>query len=340
MVDFKMKWCEAARDILVVLFLVACFPVNSQAEVAHGKDGDVNVFEHITVHGFVRDVLEHPAFAGFSRLLLPKAWGGLDGGMPLTDIGSLLPYHSHVRVETTVDVLNAMIDEVTGGLTIFYSFYSEQQKVEDPAKNDTGLFFFKGTPNAPFAIVCPGGGFSYVGSIHEGFPLALELSRQGYNAFVLKYRVGSGRYAVEDLAVAMSYIFKNVESLGVGGADYSLWGGSAGARMVASIGTHGSFAFCGENLPSPAAIIMAYTGHSEFSKTDPPTFVVVGADDPIVNVATVERRVNAMRSAGIDVEYHRYQHTSHGFGLGIGTDAEGWIEDAIRFWEKHISKHH
>ena len=47
--------------------------------------------------------------------------------------------------------------------------------------------------------------------------------------------------------------------------------------------------------------------------------------------------LEAMREAGIDVEYRKYQHAGHGFGLGIGTDAEGWIEHAIRFWENHIS---
>lgn len=27
----------------------------------------------------------------------------------------------------------------------------------------------------------------------------------------------------------------------------------------------------------------------------------------------------------------------HGFGLGTGTNAEGWLEDAVRFWEIHQS---
>jgi hypothetical protein len=45
-----------------------------------------------------------------------------------------------------------------------------------------------------------------------------------------------------------------------------------------------------------------------------------------------------MRNAGIEVEYRKYKNAGHGFGLGVGTDAEGWIEYAIQFWEKHISK--
>ena len=81
---------------------------------------------------------------------------------------------------------------------------------------------------------------------------------------------------------------------------------------------------------------MAYTGHSSFTRNDPPTFVVQGENDGIVSVSTVERRVDAMRKAGIEVEYHKYRNVGHGFGLGIGTDAEGWTEYAVKFWEKHI----
>jgi hypothetical protein len=66
-----------------------------------------------------------------------------------------------------------------------------------------GLLFFRGKPGAPSAIVCPGGGFAHVGSLHEGFPHALELSKKGYNAFVLKYRIGSELKATEDLAAAI-----------------------------------------------------------------------------------------------------------------------------------------
>jgi hypothetical protein len=89
-----------------------------------------------------------------------------------------------------VDTINYMIDQVAEGKIIFYNFYTERQKQENPAKRNTGLFFFKGKPGAPFAVVCPGGGFSYVGSVHEGFPHATQLSKKRYNAFV-KGDVGS-----------------------------------------------------------------------------------------------------------------------------------------------------
>ena len=113
--------------------------------------------------------------------------------MPLSSLGSLLPYHTQVRPDVVVGSLNRMIDDVNDGKPIFYDFYTAAQKQEQPARENTGLFFFRGKPGAPFAVISPGGGFSYVGSIHEGFPYAVEISNKGYNAFVLKYRAGAWR---------------------------------------------------------------------------------------------------------------------------------------------------
>jgi acetyl esterase/lipase len=294
---------------------------------------------HLNADDSIRDLLGHPAFAGFARLLLP--WDGrrYDETMRLSGIGSLLPYHSHVDPETVVGALNRMIDDVNNGHAVFYPFYSEEQKQEQPARENTGLFFFRGKPSAPFAVISPGGGFSYVGSVHEGFPYATEISARGYNAFVLRYRAGyGGAVATEDLAAAISYIFRNAKALGVGTRDYSLWGSSAGARMAAAIGSHGVAAHGSDMLPKPSVVVMAYTAHSDYSSAEPPTFVVVGEQDGIAPPSSMERRIAALRSAGIEVEYHKYRNLGHGFGPGTGTSAEGWIADAVRFWEKFITQ--
>jgi acetyl esterase/lipase len=292
----------------------------------------------VTTRDSVSSVINHPAFEGFGQHILPGGARDVDRAMLLNDIGALLPYHGHIAPATTVRVINHMIGDVSAGRTIFYDFYTDEQRRRDPAKETTGLFFFRGEPNAPFAVVCPGGGFSYVGSIHEGFPYALELSLKGYNGFVLQYRVGAESKATEDLAAALSWIFHNAKELQVGTEDYSLWGSSAGARMAANVGSRGTGAFGGDPLPGPCTVVMAYTGHTATSRTDPPTFVVVSADDRIVNVPAVERRVQALGAAGIDVEYRKYRYAGHGFGLGTGTDAEGWLEHAVRFWKLHMSR--
>lgn len=291
--------------------------------------------DHLSMSSSIGDVLRHPAFAGFARLLLPWDDRAYDANMRLSEIGSLLPYHSHVDPRIVAGGLNRMVDDVQEGKAVFYDIYTEQQKRADPAKENTGLFFFRGRPGAPFAIIAPGGSFAYVGSLHEGFPYAVEISDLGYNAFVLKYRAGhGGRIATEDLAAAVSYVFRNASALGVGTEGYSLWGSSAGARMAAAIGSYGAAAFGGNVLPKPSAVVLAYTAYADTSPDEPPTFVVVGARDGIAPPSAMERRVAALRRSGTEVEYRVYENLGHGFGTGAGTCAAGWIADAVRFWRK------
>lgn len=295
-----------------------------------------DMYDHLTTSCLIRDIREHPVFEGFGDLLLPRDDNSRYYDTPLSNVGSLMPYHGHVEPDVVVDTINHMIDEVNEGKTIFYDIYSDVQKQADPRKENTGVFFFRGNPGAPFAIVSPGGGFSYVGSLHEGFPLAQRISELGLNAFVIRYRIGSERYATEDLAAAIAYIFQNAKMLGVDTRDYSVWGGSAGARMAGNIALNGVAAYGGGNLPKPAAAIIAYTGHSTYSSDFPPAFITVAANDGIASINTVERRVQNLRNAGVEVEYRRYQNAGHGFGLGTGTDAEGWVDLAVQFWQRQM----
>lgn len=245
--------------------------VNSN-EVAQNTTSSL---EQVNENTTVQEVVENPAFNGFGKYIFPLNRYSSYSNMKISNINSLLPYHSHINTNSTIEVINYMINEVNNGEQIFYNIYFDEEKAQDSSKQDTGLFFFRGNENAPFAIICAGGGFSYVGSIHEAYPHALELNKQGYNAFVIQYRTDS-QEATEDLARAISYIFQNAEQLKISTSNYSLWGSSAGARMVAYIGTYGVEELGGANVPKPATIIMAYTGHTDYSESDPPTFIVVG----------------------------------------------------------------
>lgn len=318
-------WCAA----------VAACGVGAGAE--HAKAASQTPAVRLRVDDTVGDLLGHPAFAGFGRLLLPWDDRRYETTMRLREIGSLLPYHTHVDPAVVVSSLNRMVDDAAAGRPVFHDVYTAAEKAADPSRRNTGLFFFRGTPGAPFAVIAPGGGFAYVGSVHEGFPYAVEINKRGYNAFVLKYRAGrGGRVATEDLAAALTYVARNAGALGVTTAGYSLWGSSAGARMAAAIGSHGAARFGGAVLPRPAAVVLLYTGHSDLAPSEPPTFVAVGEADRIAPPAVMERRIAVLRRAGTDVEYHRYPGVGHGFGLGVGTSAEGWIADAVRFWAQHV----
>lgn len=286
----------------------------------------------------INDILKNSLFKGIGQFLFPTDFYSITNNMTLKDVDHLLPYHSHIEVSTTIEVLEYLENQRKQGNQVFYDIYTEKEKQADPTKRKTGLFFFKGKKNAPFAIINAGGGFSYVGSIHESMPHALYLSKQGYNGFALQYRTGGADVACLDLARAIEFIFEHAKELEVDTNCYSLWGGSAGARMAAYLGSYGTISFGGKYLPKPGTVVMQYTGHSDYTRNEPPTFVCVGENDRIAYWRVMERRIHILKRKGVDVEFHKYPSLGHGFGLGIHTSAKGWIDDAIYFWQKQIEK--
>ena len=277
-------------------------------------------------------VRNDPVFGDYGRLLFPVD----DWYMSGNTLGELqLTWYNNIDPAETVEIVNTLWQRANAGETIFYDIYSEEEKAEDPTKADTGLFFFRGNPGERFAVCNAGGGFAYVGAMQDSFPHALELSRQGYNAFALIYRPGA-QTACEDLARAISFIFDHAEELEVETDCYSLWGGSAGARMAAWLGSYGPAAFGGNDLPQPGAVVMQYTGYSDYTENDPPTFACVGERDGIANWHTMQRRLDAMNALDIPTEFRHYPGLSHGFGLGTGTVAEGWLKEAVAFWEAQM----
>lgn len=282
----------------------------------------------------ILDVINDDVFTDYGRLIFPVE-SYYYSGDTLEDLN--LTWYNNIDSDTTVEIVNYMKSSVMQGQTIFYDIYSEDEKAADPEKQDTGLFFFKGNEGEKFAVCNAGGAFAYVGAMQDSFPHALELSKKGYNAFALIYRPDA-QNACEDLSRAIAFIFTHADELGVNTEDYSLWGGSAGARMAAWVGRYGTAAFGEADLPQPAVVVMQYTGLSEYSRNDPPTFVTVGENDGIASWRVMKQRLDGMSTLGIPTEFHSYPGLRHGFGLGHGTVAEGWIEQAISFWETQSEK--
>lgn len=317
--------------LTLTLLLSGCggrVPAPSNLELKEGAA----VETEFAVDTPIQAVIEDPAFGDYGRLLFPVD----DGYWRGKTLGELrLTFYSHIDPDETVEIVNTLKKRALAGETIFCDIYTEEEKAADPDKEDTGMFFFRGEPGARFAVCNAGGAFAYVGAMHDSFPHALELSKQGYNAFALIYRPGA-QTACEDLARAVTFIFDHAEELAVDTSCYSLWGGSAGARMAAWLGTCGPAAFGGGDLPRPGAVIMQYTGLGEYSPSDPPTYACVGDQDGIARWRVMKARLDALSALGIDTEFHVYEGLGHGFGLGTGTSAEGWIDDAIAFWSRQM----
>ena len=297
----------------------------------YGIENDIEKeFEPYDLNTRVEAVIYDPIFEDFGRLLVPA-----DGSYSGNTLGDFrLAYYSIVP-ERTVEIFNYFKQYAENGETIFFDIYTDEEKKQDPDKADTGLFFFKGSSKEKTAICNAGGAFAFVGAMQDSFPHALELSKMGYNAFALIYRPG-WTTAMEDLGKAIEFLYDHADELDIDMDNYSLWGGSAGARMAATLGNDDYLRYYTDrnDIPQATAVIVQYTGHSEFNESDAPTFVCVGSRDEIANWQKVKARTNALSSLGIPTEFHVYEGLGHGFGLGEGTVAEGWINDAVNFWER------
>ena len=125
----------------------------------------------------MNDAGNDPMLGDAARLLFPAEgwyWSG-------DTLGSLsYTWYMRPDAQTTVDVVNRLRADAAVGEQVFCDIYSDAEKRADPAKRDTGLYFFRGDPGAHVAIVNAGGGFAYVGAMQYSFPHWLALSRKAF----------------------------------------------------------------------------------------------------------------------------------------------------------------
>ena len=134
----------------------------------------------------------------------------------------------------------------------------------------------------------------------------------------------------------MKYIREHADEFQVDPEGYSVWGGSAGARL-SSEACYGEAGISRKDIIHPATAVIAYTtfmGDPNFESTDAPAYMIVGTNDWIVDYRIMTERAEVMRAAGIPVKCVVLPGVEHGFGTGVGMEAEGWMDDAVAFWEE------
>ncbi|MBR0474823.1 MAG: alpha/beta hydrolase [Erysipelotrichaceae bacterium] len=217
----------------------------------------------------------------------------------------------------------------------------------------------------PVALLVPGGGYGMVCSFIEGVPIARKLNEKGISAFILYYHVrNKAEYPapMDDLARAVREIMEKKEVYNIDFEDYSIWGASAGGHLAASFGTD-NVGYVKYGLPKPAALILAYPVISmdlaithggshdnllgkkaspekeEMLSVEkhvhsgyPDTYLWCSLADKVVDPLNSRRMARALAEKGIRYQLRIFDDTAHGVGPGTGTNAEGWIDEAIRFW--------
>lgn len=141
-----------------------------------------NDAEPYTIDTKISDVINDPAFEDYGRLIFPVNSGYYSGDT----LGELeLTWYNNIAPDKTVEIANYMKSRAENGDIIFYDIYTDEEKTADPAKEDTGLFFFKGNPGERFAVCNAGGGFAYVGAMHDSFPPRFGIIQNGLQRLCL-----------------------------------------------------------------------------------------------------------------------------------------------------------
>lgn len=320
----------------------------------------------------IKSMTHIPQLAGLTQwfistpvMLMKKAFYS----QTLSGLKKLSPTWS---INTMRKGVQRLVDLSDAGVTLAHDIYTDSEIKTEPDKAGTKLFYMPAIEGAPFVIVCAGGAYFGVCSICEGFPVAAKLNELGYNAFVLSYRVGCEKLLpkpVEDLAAALKYILKNAAVFCVSTDNYAVAGFSAGGHLAGLWGLENT-GFRKYDLPKPSALFLCYpaTNLDTFDKNNkitrafmntmlgkkhtqadkdsvnivkrmtsayPPAYLWQCEDDDTVPVAGSLSCAQRLKELGIPHVFRIFQTGGHGIGLGEGTDAEGWLEDAVEFWQKN-----
>ena len=217
----------------------------------------------------------------------------------------------------------------------------------------------------PALIICPGGGYEYVSFQNEGTPIQNLAERQGYAAFVLRYRVAPFRYPDPqmDLLETIQYVREHAAEYYVDPKRIAIIGFSAGGHLCAS-----ASALYRTLLPEaePNAVALGYPVISfekgvthegsvfgllgrddeelrrRFSVENmiendyPPTFAWACEDDGTVPCENTKRLEARLQDKGIAHECRYYPYGGHGCGLAYDNSAWSWSVDLFSFLKKHI----
>jgi acetyl esterase/lipase len=321
---------------------------SSQPKVLHS-------YPHLTASSTWTQVIIDPAFAGFGAYMAPTEDPAQTSGLKAITIKAIAPFIGWHDPQAMADGLNFMIDEVNAGETLWHPLYTTAEIAADPSKKAAGLWLIPGDPGKPLAVIAAGGAFRAVESVQEAFPLAEELHGLGYNVAILKYRVnpqtgqGSGgqgtrtpaeEHADEDMVAAMNLLKANTAAWQLSFSGYSVWGSSAGGMIVSRwAALDGPDTAKASGFAEPAVVVNAYTPPQEIkvSASLPPYFITDAADDQTVSPAAVAQFAAALKAVGGVVDFERYPTGGHGFGIGAGTSANGWVGKAVAFWKAHMT---
>ena len=201
------------------------------------------------------------------------------------------------------------------GRQVTYKVYMAEEIAAEANRNEVELYYFPShTEKTKYVVVMSGNVLNKTSNLSEGYATAWQLHELGYTVFVLRYRVfqkASNNAPLDDLGNAIRYITDHAAEFGVQTEDYALLGYSSGGHLAGMFGSeeHG---YRNYGVPKPGALLLWYP-----------------AQRPALT--------RTLKEHHIPYKEVIYRRATHGVGTGINTDADGWINDAVAFWEEQTA---
>ncbi|MDD2598308.1 MAG: alpha/beta hydrolase [Kiritimatiellae bacterium] len=210
---------------------------------------------------------------------------------------------------------------------------------------------------APAVLVCPGGGYSILAWNHEGTEVAEWFNKQGFTAFVLKYRTPGQRDAAFcDAQRALRFIRANADEFKVNPAKLGIMGFSAGGHLTVRVSNNYAASLyepvdsadklsCRPDFSVP--VYPAYLNQKgtfemvdEFaiSGQTPPTFIIAAEDDHSFVDCSIAYYI-ALKQAKVPAEMHLFPSGGHGFGMRKrGGSIDTWSDLLATWLQQHVLK--
>lgn len=286
---------------------------------------------------------------------------------------TLREYVGEHMVDDAVSAMNYLVAQYEAGQQVTYKVYSDAEIAEQPDRSEVELYYFPAsTPGGKYVLVMSGNVLNKTSNLSEGYATAWRLHEKGYAVFVLRYRVfqkAKDNAPVDDLGHAVQYITDHAGQFGVQAEDYALLGYSSGGHLAGIFGSE-AHGYRNYGVPKPGTLILGYPINDFFeykpiyhlmmdphtlqsryyewtisgSITDdyPPVFHWYGMDDYVFPLLWYPAQRPALDQAlnehHIPYKEIVYKRATHGVGTGAGTDADGWLDEAVAFWESQVEK--
>ncbi|WP_085537102.1 alpha/beta hydrolase [Massilibacteroides vaginae] len=214
-------------------------------------------------------------------------------------------------------------------------------------------------------VVCPGGGYAGLASMHEGVQVAEWLNKQGIAAFVLKYRMPNKHKSVplDDAWQAMRHVRERATEYNVRPDKIGIAGFSAGGHLASTVSTH--FAPTGTSTRPDFSILFypvitmdiathggsktnllgdnpsisdlhLFSNEKQVNNTTPPTILLLSDDDKVVLPENSTRYYDALKKNDIKATMYIFPEGGHGWGLRSDFRFHKEMTTLLASWLKDI----